>query len=369
MHPDSASDTSLPVAGPVAQRPGAFVQILRGLVDGGHGIDLIVAVLGITVGALRVWASRLGLGDLSDSPFRPSRHPKAWQLHEYKLLAAMWLDGYRVADVGERLGRSPSSIYAKRRFLGLPARDRKDLRPRQVSPESPSRDASPGVADLREGEGASRRSALAPSLTLPRTAPTIDVPKPGPIVPETGFLPSLPAIIRGADPRTDDFGLEAFGDSPLPYEVAALLPRHALLGRRWHVANSPDRNTLRSHQKRFHIEWTRAMREEVILRSFGQLLWAIARDLLVTESALNSERSRLEMPRLQWRGLKLADVFDPGVARENMERSGYRIVESRQIPGLPVVEHPWAERRKRNRLEKRYTARQSFRHLQSAMAL
>ena len=49
------------------------------------------------------------------------------------LLIALWLDNVSAASIAATLGRSPSSIHGKRRWLGLGVRDRKRLSERPVA--------------------------------------------------------------------------------------------------------------------------------------------------------------------------------------------------------------------------------------------
>ena len=73
-----------------------------------------------------------------------------------RLLIALWLDNVSPTSIAATLGRSPSGVHGKRRWLGLGVRDRKGLSERSVAecratplPWKPSLDVSAIEACLR----------------------------------------------------------------------------------------------------------------------------------------------------------------------------------------------------------------------------
>ena len=69
-------------------------------------------------------------------PKKPLRRPVSanpWSVEEVRRLIALWLDNVSVMSIAGALGRTPSSIRGKRRWLGLGARVRKELADRPIA--------------------------------------------------------------------------------------------------------------------------------------------------------------------------------------------------------------------------------------------
>ena len=98
---------------------------------------------------------RWGLLSLTEKPLRRPTSANPWSVEHVRLLIALWLDNVSAASIAATLGRSPSSIHSKRRWLGLGVRDRKRLQERPVAqcratalPWKPTFDVSAIVARL-----------------------------------------------------------------------------------------------------------------------------------------------------------------------------------------------------------------------------
>ena len=76
---------------------------------------------------------RWGLRKPAEKPLRRPASAKPWSVWDVRLLIALWLDNVSAASIAATLGRSPSSIHGKRRWLGLGVRDRKRLSERPVA--------------------------------------------------------------------------------------------------------------------------------------------------------------------------------------------------------------------------------------------
>lgn len=97
--------------------------LLEGMVRAGLGLDAIAAYLGCA--RTQVLDEITGRGIVLDRqsidrPFRPRKN--AWSTLDHMLFIAGWASGARVPAIAEVIGRSPSSLYGKRRRLGLPTR-------------------------------------------------------------------------------------------------------------------------------------------------------------------------------------------------------------------------------------------------------
>ena len=98
---------------------------------------------------------RWGLRSLAEKPLRRPTSANPWSVEHVRLLIALWLDNVSAASIAATLGRSPSSIHSKRRWLGLGVRDRKRLQERPIAqcratalPWKPTFDVSAIVARL-----------------------------------------------------------------------------------------------------------------------------------------------------------------------------------------------------------------------------
>ncbi len=106
---------------PVPDPQGASVL---GMLRRGHGRDLIASALQVATSIVDSVAYAHGLTHVADRQFIARRYADAWTIEHYTTLARLWRSGVRALDIGEHLGRSRASIWSKRRYLGLPRRDR-----------------------------------------------------------------------------------------------------------------------------------------------------------------------------------------------------------------------------------------------------
>ena len=125
MSPQAAASTSSTISG--LNLGPTTESALVAMIDHGMGLNLILCCLPLTESAIRDWA-RTAMREVPVGPIkRNTRHPRAWRPDEYRLLTEGWLANSSALDIAQSIGRSRDSVYAKRRYLGLPARDRKAL--------------------------------------------------------------------------------------------------------------------------------------------------------------------------------------------------------------------------------------------------
>ena len=101
--------------------------LLSGMASAGHGVAALSFYLGLDEGEVRARAASLGLPEPAEKPLRRPASAKPWSVWDVRLLIALWLDNVSAASIAATLGRSPSSVHGKRRWLGLCVRDRKRL--------------------------------------------------------------------------------------------------------------------------------------------------------------------------------------------------------------------------------------------------
>jgi hypothetical protein len=106
--------------------------LLSGMAGAGHGVAALSFYLGLDEEEVRERAASLGLPEPAEKPLRRPASAKPWSVWDVRLLIALWLDNVSASSIAATLGRSPSSIHGKRRWLGLGVRDRKRLTERPV---------------------------------------------------------------------------------------------------------------------------------------------------------------------------------------------------------------------------------------------
>ena len=143
-----------PVGDP-AGRASTLDLLLSGMAGAGHGVAALSFYLGLDEAEVRERAASLGLAEPAEKPLRRPTSANPWSVEDVRLLIALWLDNVSAASIAATLGRSPSSIHGKRRWLGLGVRDRKRLQERPVAqcratalPWKPTFDVSAIVARL-----------------------------------------------------------------------------------------------------------------------------------------------------------------------------------------------------------------------------
>jgi len=81
----------------------------------------------------------------------PTAQP--WTAWEEELLRRLWADGLRVRVISERIGRSASAVWRKRKDLGLPPRFAPQERPPprvRLQPLPPGARTLPPLASERD---------------------------------------------------------------------------------------------------------------------------------------------------------------------------------------------------------------------------
>jgi hypothetical protein len=143
-----------PVSDP-AGRASTLDLLLSGMARAGHGVAALSFYLGLDEAEVRERAASLGLAEPAEKPLRRPTSANPWLVEDVRLLIAVWLDNVSAASIAATLGRSPSSIHGKRRWLGLGVRDRKRLQERPIAqcratalPWKPTFDVSAIVARL-----------------------------------------------------------------------------------------------------------------------------------------------------------------------------------------------------------------------------
>ena len=176
-----------PVADPAGQ-PSTLDLLLSGMAGAGHGVAALSFYLGLDEEEVRERAASLGLREPAEKLLRRPTSAKPWWVEDVRLLIALWLDNVSAASIAATLGRSPSSIHGKRRWLGLGVRDRKRLTQRPVAecratalPWKPTFDVSAIVARL-----------FSPRLGIL------------PVVPEMGPLVQFPVEVKWALGRDEE---------------------------------------------------------------------------------------------------------------------------------------------------------------------
>ncbi len=143
-----------PVGDPAGQA-STLDLLLSGMAGAGHGVAALSFYLGLDEAEVRERAASLGLAEPAEKPLRRPTSANPWSVWDVRLLIALWLDNVSAASIAATLGRSPSSIHGKRRWLGLGVRDRKRLQERPIAqcratalPWKPTFDVSAIVARL-----------------------------------------------------------------------------------------------------------------------------------------------------------------------------------------------------------------------------
>lgn len=102
-------------------------RVLSGLIAQGHGREACAAYLGLTDEQLMSSVVRLDLPTPADRPMRRSSGPNAWDLGAVRKLIDFWIRDLATSRIATLLGRSPSSIRSKARWLGLYKRERLNI--------------------------------------------------------------------------------------------------------------------------------------------------------------------------------------------------------------------------------------------------
>ncbi len=131
--PEWSEDLIRPMSGAWAQQTSTLDDLLECMAGAGHGVAALSFYLGLDEEEVRERAASLGIAQPAEKPLRRPSSAKPWSVWEVRLLIALWLDNVSASSIAATLGRSPSSIHGKRRWLGLGVRDRKRLTERPVA--------------------------------------------------------------------------------------------------------------------------------------------------------------------------------------------------------------------------------------------
>ena len=108
-------------------------RLLIAMAGVGHGVAALSLYLGLKDSEVRERVAALDLPPAAEKPLRRPVSANPWSVEEVRRLIALWLDNVSVTSIAGALGRTPSSIRGKRRWLGLGVRVRKELVDRAVA--------------------------------------------------------------------------------------------------------------------------------------------------------------------------------------------------------------------------------------------
>lgn len=326
------------VEGTGANAKSWFDRLLAGMVEAGLGIPALCLYLSLAEPELLARVARLDLAVPHNRPMRRAGGRNPWTAAEIRHLIQLWGEGIHVARIAEALGRSRGGIYAKKRRLGLPARDRKSLVDRDPLAEA---DVRPGqrVEGRRDPQGAPAPGwARKPGATSPLSE-SIDAPE---VVGRGGAAGLSPKNDKVADEssgrsvgrkRADRKALAGRegapegADTPTERDLGSVRTRTAspeLL-----AAIDQARKLAKKAYTKEPAEWSRSDWSEtevleLALRSFaGQTRFGIARDMGISVSAAKDRLTRIGMGSV-WgdfrrKGLKNdAGGFDVGLGLDRM---------------------------------------------------
>lgn len=126
--------------------------VIAGLLSAGFGVDGISLALGLASTGVLECISRASLELPPAKSIRKSRGKNLWHPDDIQQLVALWLAGINAESIAVALRRSRSSVYYKKRRLGLPTRSRRGLR--ALSPEECARVELPWKRAVPEAEPA-----------------------------------------------------------------------------------------------------------------------------------------------------------------------------------------------------------------------
>jgi hypothetical protein len=328
--------------------------VLAGMVAAGLGAQAISLYLGMARTVLCERLAELVLPAPHDRPLRRAGGKNPWTTEDVRQLIAWWVAGIHVRSIAAGLGRSRSAIYAKRRRLGLPDRERKRLVYRTLSelaaaswdsgaPPRPGDDVEP----LHHGVGASVKPLLPLATDLGSgVAEPVVVTGGALMAPVQGAMFDAfeaPQSSKAVSPA----GLDQFEGEPQPSVEEASQPEDtASFPSEPQTESEPGRSRdMRRNRpaglsaaidelRRFckktqgpgdEPDWKRLKVSEefileLVLRAFAaQSREGIARDMGITASMAANRVSRLDIMR---RRRNLVDEFNIEAALENLATSG-----------------------------------------------
>jgi hypothetical protein len=102
-------------------------RVLAGLIDQDHGREACAAYLGLTDEQLMSRVVHLDLPTPADRPVRVGHGSHAWDVTTISRLIDLWIRDLTTSRIATILGRSPSGVRSKARWLGLYKRARNSL--------------------------------------------------------------------------------------------------------------------------------------------------------------------------------------------------------------------------------------------------
>src|SRR3984885_13574286 len=117
------------IAGSAGRDPSRPVldRLVVAMAGAGHSVAALSLYLGLKEYEVRERVAALDLPAAAEKPLRRRVSANPWSVEEVRRLMRLWLHNVSVTSIAGALGRTPSSIRGKRRWLGLGARARKDL--------------------------------------------------------------------------------------------------------------------------------------------------------------------------------------------------------------------------------------------------
>lgn len=102
-------------------------RVLSGLIAQGHGREACAAYLGLSDEQLMSRVVHLNLPTPGDCPMRVGHGSHAWDVAAIRRLIDLWIRDLTTSRIATLLGRSPSGVRSKARWLGLYRRARNSL--------------------------------------------------------------------------------------------------------------------------------------------------------------------------------------------------------------------------------------------------
>jgi len=340
-----------------------FDHVLAGMIEAGLGITALCLYLECARIGLFERVTRLGLQTPSDRPLRRGGGRNPWATEDVQRFIRWWMAGVQVRSIAEGLGRSPGAIYGKRRRLGLPQRDRRQLTYRSVE-ELLRGLASETVASPEElpGEGGGEHSvnwdAAAATQTASEVINTVGAARaaepPFSFEAEAASSPlaSGAAVLAGTADHSERRGIAALPASvpdELSVDEADLIVDFSRAKGNWRIPElkptpqiakkvvAVEDPSAPGRKSQPHvgpsIKWTAARDENLTARAFAmQSVAGIARDLDLRPGQISCRMRTLglgEARRFLRRsvGLRYLAVYDPKAPTANISLSRYYLRE------------------------------------------
>ncbi len=306
-----------------ARIPSLLQRILPGMLARGHGIDALCLYLDLARTTLLDVLVELDLPTPHDRPLRKPGGRNPWSFADTTFFVVLWMAGWHVESLGERFGRSAGGARYKARHLGLPRRDRKQV----FRPPRPCQDFPGGIMQGLRPEPAAARPGAEQQGFAVRTAPCHSDDADAEPTPAW----EQPRAANGGQYSYSYSTIIASFDNARPNAATSLqfptLPGFDLFG----PAPAGAQPAPAPKPKRKQVPWTRERDQELAQRWWARQHYkAIARDMGISPSAVQSRRFRLELPSFNdqpelafLRPDDLVQEFDPSVVPMHIAAAGY----------------------------------------------